>query len=191
MRLTTQRVFKRLFSLASCVVFLMLAGCSKDDFTDLNQYIRTVKAKPKSGIDPLPERKPIEPFAFKAENERDPFKPLDQASNQEDKVAVVVANGSGIRPDTNRRKEELEAFPLDSLKMVGTVVMNSTLWGLIKVDNTIYRVRTGNYMGKNYGKIIHIDTDKIEVMEMVSDKPGVWREQQASLVLADDVRGKK
>jgi type IV pilus assembly protein PilP len=182
---------ERLLLSLSCVIFLSLVGCSNEDFSDLNKYIKAVKAKPKGGIDPLPERKAIEPFAFKADNLRDPFKPIESPTAPEDKVAVVVANGSGIRPDTNRRREELEAFQLDSLKMVGTVVMNATLWGLIKVDNTIYRVKTGNYMGKNYGKIIHIDTDKIEIMEIVSDKPGAWREQQASLVLTDDVRSKK
>lgn len=186
-------LFKRqtLSLLLSGLVFLILTGCSKDDFTALNKYIKSVKTKPKAGIEPLPERKAIEPFIFKVENLRDPFKPLEQPNDQEDKVAVVVASGNGIKPDVDRRKEELEAFTLDSLKMVGTVVMSSTLWGLVKVDNTIYRVRTGNYMGKNYGKIIRIDTDKIEVMEMVSDKPGIWREQQASLPLIDEVRSRK
>ena len=189
----TARAFKYQHGalLLSVVFSLILTGCTNEDFSDLNKYIKTVKTKPKNGIDPLPERKAIEPFIFKADNLRDPFKPLELSNDQDDKTDVVVANGSSIKPDINRRKEELEAFELDSLKMVGSIVMKSTLWGLIKVDNTIYRVKTGNYMGKNHGKIIHIDTDKIELMEIVSDKAGVWHEQQASLVLTDEVRSKK
>ena len=70
--------------------------------------------------------------------------------------------------------------------MVGTVAMKSNLWGLVKADDaTIHRVQVGNYMGKNYGKIIRISTDKIELMEIVPDKPGTWREQQTSLALTE------
>ena len=92
---------------------------------------------------------------FNPEGLRDPFKPLVQPE-QQDEVAEL-STGGGIKPDTTRRKEELEAFPLDVLKMVGTVVMKSNLWGLVKADDgTIHRVQAGNYMGKNYGKIIRI-----------------------------------
>jgi len=169
---------------ASCLVLLaFLAGCGNDDFTDLNQFVAEVKSRPKSSIKPLPEIKVIEPFVFKSEDLRDPFKPLAQPEQTE---AAAAATGSGIKPDTSRRKEELEAFPLEVLKMVGSVVMDENLWGLVKADdNTIYRVQVGNYIGKNYGKIIRIGADKIELMEIVPDKPGTWREQQASLVLTE------
>jgi type IV pilus assembly protein PilP len=164
------------------VFFTLLAGCS-NDFSDLNQYIAAVKTRPKEPIKPLPEIKVIEPFIFKPEGLRDPFKPLDQPEQTD---GADVSKGSGIRPDTSRRKEELEAFPLDGLKMVGTVNMQSSLWGLVKAsDGTIYRVQVGNYMGKNHGKIIRILNDKIELMEIVPDKPGTWREQQTSLALAE------
>ena len=97
-----------------------------------------------------------------------------------------VAPGSGIRPDTTRRKEELEAYSLDTLRMVGTLTMNDELWALIKAsDGTIHRIKKGNYVGLNYGEIIRILDDRIELMEIVPDKPGTWREQQASLALAE------
>ncbi|MGZ5006512.1 MAG: pilus assembly protein PilP [Methylobacter sp.] len=165
------------------VVTILLTGCSKDDFSDLNRYIAEVKARPKEAIKPLPEIKVIEPFMFKPEGLRDPFKPLEQPEQSE---GVEVSVGSGIKPDTTRRKEELEAFALDELKMVGTVNMKSNLWGLVKAgDSTIYRVKVGNYIGKNYGKIIRIVSDKIELMEIVSDKPGTWHEQPASMTLTE------
>lgn len=165
------------------VCLSLLAGCSSGDFSDLNQYILAVKARPKGSIPPLPENKVIESFIFKPEGLRDPFKPPEQPEQVQ---GVDVSTGSGIRPDTNRRKEELEAFPLDGLKMVGTIVIKSNLWGLIKAsDKTVYRVQVGNYMGSNYGKIIRISPDKIELMEILPDKPGTWREQQTSLALIE------
>jgi type IV pilus assembly protein PilP len=164
------------------VVMALLAGCS-DDFSDLNRYISEVKARPKEPIKPLPEIKVIEPFMFKPEGLRDPFRALEQPEQAE---GVDISAGSGIKPDTTRRKEELEAFPLDGLRMVGTIDMKSSLWGLVKAsDGTIYRVKVGNYMGKNYGKIIRIVSDKIELMEIVPDKPGTWREQPASMALTE------
>lgn len=168
----------------SCLVFaVFLTGCGNDDFSDLNRYISEVKARPKEPIKPLPEIKVIEPFMFKPEGLRDPFKPLEQPEQAE---GADVSAGSGIKPDTTRRKEELEAFPLDGLRMVGTVDMKSSLWGLIKAsDGTVYRVKVGNYMGKNYGKIIRIVSDKIELMEIVPDKPGTWHEQPASIALTE------
>ena len=163
----------------SFALFLvLLSGCG-NDFSDLNQYILSVKAEPKGAIAPLPEIKVVESFMFNPEGLRDPFKPLVQP--EQDEVAEQ-ATGGGIKPDFTRRKEELEAFPLDVLKMVGTVNMNSNLWGLVKADDgTIHRVQVGNYIGKNHGKIIRISMDKIELMEIVPDKPGAWREQQTSL----------
>jgi len=171
-------------AVVSCmVVMALLAGCG-DDFSDLNRYISEVKARPKEPIKPLPEIKVIEPFLFKPEGLRDPFRPLEQPEQAE---GADVSTGSGIKPDTTRRKEELEAFPLDGLRMVGTIDMKSSLWGLVKAsDGTIYRVKVGNYMGKNYGKIIRIVSDKIELMEIVPDnKPGTWREQPASMALTE------
>lgn len=168
-----------------CITFLiLLTGCGNDDFSDINQYISKVKVHPKGTIKPIPDIKEIESFTFNPKGLRDPFKPLAQPE-QLDNIADQPTGG-GIKPDLSRRKEELEAFPLDVLKMVGTVEVKKKLWGLIKADDgTIHRVQAGNYMGKNYGKILHITVDKIELMEIVPDKPGVWRELQSSLVLTE------
>jgi type IV pilus assembly protein PilP len=162
----------------------LLSGCVNEDLSDLKAFIASEKAKPKSKIDPLPEIKVVEPFIFNPEGLRDPFVPLEQTAESSD-VAAAEA-GSGIQPDLTRPKEELEAFSLDSLRMVGTVNAKTGLWGLIKAsDSTVYRVKVGNHMGKNHGKIIRIAGDKIELVELISDKPGIWREQQASLALAE------
>lgn len=168
-----------------------LAGCSEPDFSDLNKYIAEVKARPKSAIEPLPEIKVVEPFLFNSEGLRDPFSAVTEDAHDDLTEKFV---GSGIKPDPLHQKEDLEHYPLDALRMVGTMNVGSQLWGLIKVnvtdgkvqDNgigTIHRVKVGNYMGSNYGKIIRIAEDKIELMEIVPDKPGTWREQQQELPL--------
>lgn len=160
-----------------------LTACGSDDVTDLHKYIQEVKARPKGAIEPLPETKIVESFIFKPDGLRDPFRPMEV--KLEDSRADV-AGYSGIRPDTERRKEELEAFSLDTLRMVGTLTDQNGLWGLVKTkDGTIHSVQVGNYMGQNYGKIVRILEDKIELREIVPDKPGTWREQQAILALAE------
>lgn len=162
---------------------VLMAGCGGDDFSDLNRYIQEVKARPKGPIEPLPEIKVVETFVFKPDGLRDPFRAVEKSSEDS---GLDLAGVAGIKPDTERRKEELEAYSLDTLRMVGTLTNQKGLWGLVKAkDGTIHRVQVGNHMGQNYGKIIRILEDKIELMEIVPDKPGTWREQQASLALAE------
>jgi type IV pilus assembly protein PilP len=165
----------------SWALVAVTAGCSTDDMSDLKNYVSEVKSRHKGAVDPLPEVKTVEPFVFGAEELRDPFVP-DEKSQEPEEEKVE----SGIRPDTTRPKEELESYELDSLRMVGTVNQEGVLWGLLKAnDGTIHRVRSGNYIGKNYGKIVAIKENMIELVEIVSDSPGVWHERKAGLELAE------
>ncbi|MGY6275823.1 pilus assembly protein PilP [Methylomonas sp. MgM2] len=180
MMLLRYRVNNFVYSLAFA---FFLTACSSDDMTDLHEYIQEVKVRPKGAIEPLPEIKIVEGFIFKPEGLRDPFRPTEVTLEES---GASVAGYSGIRPDTQRRKEELEAFSLDTLRMVGTLTDQLGLWGLVKTkDGTIHSVQVGNYMGQNYGRIVRIAEDRIELMEIVPDKPGTWREQQATLALAE------
>jgi type IV pilus assembly protein PilP len=173
---------KRITLTLHLVYLCLIAGCGSDsNVADLQKYIQSVKARPKGAIEKLPDVKMTEPFLFPADAVRDPFRPLEEPEPTQNESLAI---GNGPRPDFTRRKEELEAFPLDGLKMVGTVNMQTKLWALIRAsDKTIHRVQVGNYMGKNFGKIIRISTEKIELMEILPDKPGTWREQQISLAL--------
>ncbi len=168
---------RRLLSVLGCV---LLVGCGGRDLSDLEAYVAEVKARPKGAIEPLPEIKTMETFVFDPAGLRDPFTPEKQTTPPQ-----VVMTGSGIKPDPSRPREALEAYALDSLRMVGTVKKNDSLWGLVQTtEGTIYRVKPGNYMGQNHGRIIHIIDDRIELVEIVPDAPGTWRERQASLALA-------
>ena len=159
----------------------LLTACGDDGMQDLRQYVKKVKARKPGRIEPLPEIKQIETFVYVSGNRRNPFIPT-QAEHSEE--AMLDANG--LMPDPNRRKEELEQFPLDSIRMVGTVDLNDIFWGLVKTkDRTIYRIKVGNYMGQNHGQITSISEDKIELTEIIPKKPGGFMERQASVSLSE------
>ena len=159
---------------------LTLTACgSKND--DLDRYINDVKSTPGGRIEPLPEITPYEMFTYVADMEgvRSPFVPdTPQASSQ--------GGGSGIRPDSDRSREFLEGFPLDTLRMVGTLDMGATLYGLVQTsDGLIHRVVPGNYMGQNDGRINEISDSEIELIEIISDGIGGYIERDAAVGLAD------
>jgi type IV pilus assembly protein PilP len=95
-------------------------------------------------------------------------------------------SGSGPRPDANRRKEVLEAFPLDGLNMVGTIGSGDLIGLVLAPDRVTYRVRPGNYLGQNDGRVTAIFEDRIEMVELVPDGAGGWLERQAKIALEDN-----
>jgi type IV pilus assembly protein PilP len=179
-KITINATGKRI-ALLACILS-GLTACGGDDFADLKAYVSDVKQRQKGAIEPLPEIKTVQPFVFDESDLRDPF--FIAADRQEQPLEDIKVE-NGIRPDTSRAREELESYELDALRMVGTVQLNNNLWGLIKAtDGTIHRVHAGNYLGRNFGKIIRIREDQIELMEIIPDSPGTWRERKASLELA-------
>lgn len=162
------------------MVPLLLAGCANTDMSDLQSFVEEVKSRPPSGIEPIPEVKQVIGFVYTAKNRRDPF------TRQEDETAATeTVLDNGIRPDPNRRKEELESYALDSLRMVGTLEQNEETWGLVKTaDGTIHRVAPGNYMGQNDGKITRISEEKIELIELVPTGSG-FLEKEVAVALGE------
>ena len=162
-----------------------LIGCSTDPTTDLADYVSQVKNQQRSSIEPLPEFKPYESFTYSAIDLRDPFtKPT--FSHQQAAVASNKPISSGIKPDFERPAEPLEEFPLDSLRMVGTMEQFSENWALINdTDGTIHRVQPGNYVGQNHGKITRITEFEVELTEIVPDGIGGWIERQASISISE------
>jgi type IV pilus assembly protein PilP len=170
-------------ALLAVVMVLPLVGCGGDGYQDLRDYVAEVKAREESAVEPLPEIKTFEAFIFNEAGLRDPFVPAETIQSS---VEISVNGGGGIRPDAGRRKEELESYSLDSLRMMGTLELNGLYWALIKAgDGTIHRVLPGNYLGMNHGKINRILGDKIELTEIISDGTGGWSERQAALALAE------
>lgn len=153
-----------------------LSGCSSNT-SEVEAWVKEVKARPAPPLDPLPVMKQFETFEYSAQGLRDPF-----SVPAPDRDA-----GNGKGPDPNRRKEALEAFPLDSLDMVGTIGSAGHLVGLVMApDKVTYRVQVGNYMGQNDGKITAVTEDRIELVELVPDGAGGWLERPAKIALEDN-----
>jgi len=147
---------------------------------DLDSYINEVKARPGGRIEPLPEITPYEVFTYVADAEgmRSPFVP--------DTPQAAGPAAGGASPDPDRPAEFLESFPLDTLRMVGTLDINETVYGLIQTsDGLIHRVVPGNYMGQNDGRITEITESEIVLVEIISDGIGGYIERDAAIGLSD------
>ncbi|HSN51890.1 MAG TPA: pilus assembly protein PilP [Woeseiaceae bacterium] len=161
------------------IVAVGLAACGSD-MDDLDSYINSVKARPGGRIEPLPEITPYEVFTYVADAEgmRSPFVP--------DTPQAAGTAAGGARPDENRPSEFLESFPLDTLRMVGTLDINETVYGLVQTsDGLIHRVVPGNYMGQNDGRITDITESEIVLVEIISDGIGGYIERDAAIGLSD------
>lgn len=178
MRWSDLRRSRRSRSLSTMLLAVLLAACGADS-SDLEDYVQKVRARDPGPIEPLPEIKQINTFVYEPGERRDPFV-VDNRSAE----APVAATGNSLAPDPLRRKEELEGFALDALRMVGTLEQNEAKWGLIRTPNGIlHRVRVGNYLGMNNGQIVSISDEQIQLTEIVSEGPGEWRERQATVAL--------
>ena len=158
--------------LAVATLATTLAGCSSRD-SELAQFITQTKQEQATGVQPLPEVKPYESFAYGAQTLRSPFVP-----------GGSVSSALGLRPDVRRNREYLEQFSLDTLKMVGTLNMGGRHFGLVQTkDGLVHRVLPGNYMGQNDGRVSDVTASKIGVTEIVPDGLGGYMERPAALAL--------
>ncbi len=164
-----------IFSLISC----------KSDMSDLDKYFADAKKIPTQQIEPLPEINSPEIFIYEAEDIRDPFSNDLQITEEQNIQPVITKDGIG--PNTNRRKEMLETYPLDSLYMVGTYMQEGSFWGLIEdPEGGVQRVSVSQHLGQNYGEIIKIEEDQITVSEWLSDGLGGWTKREASIALREE-----
>lgn len=177
------RALPKLFLLAALAG--LLAGCG-EGLGDLRAYVQQIRAQPPGRIEPIPEFTPYQNFEYASSDLRDPFKLVD-FRRPEELPEDVATLGSGIRPDIDRVKEPLEDFPLDTLRLKGTIDdKDGVKWGLIFApDNTIHRVIEGNYMGQNHGRIISITDQKIELTEIVPDGLGNYIERSSAVALSE------
>ncbi len=154
----------------------VLAGCARGT-QDVEAWVAEMKNRPAPPLDPLPVMQQFETFEYHAQPLRDPFSaPINDRR----------AASSGPRPDPNRRKEPLEAFPLDSLDMVGTLGAGGELLALVMApDKVVHRLRAGNHVGQNEGRVVSVTDSSIDVIELVPDGAGGWTERRASIALDD------
>ncbi len=171
------RVFRLVGVWLFLATFFGLGGCTHD-VSDLRSWIayqRSLKGKP---LPPLPIIKTFETFKYEDQRLRDPFSPAPSEK--------VPSSGQhhGHSPNRNRPRQPLEMFPLDSLKMVGTIGRASHMQALIEdPDGVIHRVVANEYMGQNYGRVIAVGADHVDLIELVSDDNGGWIKHPASIAL--------
>ena len=180
MRQAHQRHLHRLCALSLAIA---ISGCTGGNTSDLEAYVARVKSQQKSDIEPLPEFEPYESFTYAANDLRDPFTPPDFSQR---KPVEGGPTGTGIQPDFDRPTEPLEEYPLDSLRMVGTLEQQDNTWALIlDTDDTIHRVQPGNYLGQNHGKITRITEFEVELTEIIPDGRGGWVERPAAIAISE------
>ena len=166
------------------LALFLLTGCNKNKgVDDLKSFTQNAFKDHIPEVEPLPPLKPTAVFIYTASEEVDPFNKgnLRIQSTEDENIS-----GDEEGPDLTRRKEPLEAFPIDSLKMVGLMAQNGINWAIIDApDKTVHRVTEGNYMGKNHGEIMLVEGNKLEVMELVRNPVGKWEKKLANLILVE------
>jgi len=165
---------------------LLLASCGGEQYGDLKEELnRLTKDLPRK-VEPLPVVKPYEPVPYEAASLPDPFGPT--------KIELVTKSNptaGKLRPDEKRSREPLEAFPLESIKMVGVLQRGKQTFALVKADTNLYRVKAGNYMGQNFGRIVTISDTAVKLREIVQDSLGSWEEKDQTLQLQDEAEARR
>ena len=158
-------------------VAVLVVACGGESHQDLRAWMQEQGKGVKGKLDPLPQVKPYEPFAYNAFDLPDPFRP---------RKIEPMKGASKLAPDLSRRKEPLEAFPLESLQMVGTLQRGKTTYALVRTtEKDVYQIKVGNYMGQNFGVVVDINDGEIRLKELVQDGAGDWTERSSTIQLAE------
>lgn len=161
------------------MILAALAACTSDEHSGVKQWMAESSHDLKGRVPPLPQVKTFPVVAYEAGALVDPFR----SSKLE--AAKAGGSGTGVRPDLNRRREPLEAFPLESLKMVGTLTMKGRPLAIINADRTLYQAGVGNYMGQNFGVITQVTESEVTLKELIEDTNGDWVERVNTLQLQE------
>ena len=172
---------RRVYCVGLLAGLLALAGCNSDDgFSDLDAYMNEVRLRPPGKIEPTPTFRPGETFTYSAANLRSPFSPqvrMDQAERQQ--------GSRNVRPDPNRAKQYLEGFNIEQFEMVGTISNASGSFALLRGAGGVHRLKVGDYLGRNDGRIVAISATAVDVVEIVPDGQGAWLERPRTITLKE------
>jgi type IV pilus assembly protein PilP len=162
---------------------IVLAGCGDGGVQEVKQWMEDVQKQTPVSVQKLSEPKRFAPFVYSGKEEIDPYNPAKLSAA----LAKLQANSSSaLKPDLERRKEPLENYPMDSIKMVGTLEKPGLVYALLQVDKAVFQAKVGNYVGQNFGMIIKITDTEVEVKEIVRDATGDWIERKAKLELQEN-----
>lgn len=176
---------KFLYWSLACILVMNLTGCGSSKEDDVRQWMVEERNQTRPKVNPIPAPKQFKPEAYTNAAAIEPFsnQKLTQALKRD--ASQVAANGALVAPELARRKEPLEAFPLDSMTLVGSIVKAGQPVALVKVDNLLYQVKLGNYLGEHYGRVTKINETEVTLREIVQDAVGEWIERVATLQLQE------
>jgi len=166
----------------ACLALLLLAGCGDSDVREVRDWMEQVRNETRPTVKPLPEPKNFIPFAYEQKDAVDPF---DQAKLLGELVRVAAASGSPNQPDMNRPKELLENYPLDTMRMVGSMQKGGINFALLQIDQAVYQVKSGQRLGQNFGLVTRVTENAIEIREVVQDAGGDWVARMSKLELQE------
>lgn len=171
---------------SSTVLLVALSACGDGGVQEVKQWMEDVRQQTPVTVQKVSEPKKFTPFVYERKEEIDPFSPVKLSTA----LAKLDANrsDSALKPDLNRRKEPLEEFPLDAIKMVGTLERPGLSYALLQVDKSVFQVKVGNYIGQNFGMVTKITDVEVELREIVRDAAGDWVERKAKLELQESAK---
>ncbi len=161
---------------------LLLAGCGDGDVKEVRDWMEQVKRETAPAVKPLPEPKEFVPYAY---DPRGAVEPFSEAKLLGELQRVAAASANPLAPDANRPREVLENYPLDTMRMVGTLQKGGVSYALVQIDASIYQVKAGQRIGQNYGLITRVTEGAIDIREVVQDPTGDWVARQATIELAE------
>ena len=180
-------VFRALATILA--VCIPLASCGGGSMADLRKIVAEIKTRPGTAIEELPPIQPYVVYTYPCDGAIqcvDPFEPFYLEPPRPPDGGDTAISDNGISPDFDRNREELESYPLDALRMMGTLEKGEQFWAILRdPDTIIHRVQVGNFIGQNNGKITGISEDRIELLEIIPDGRGGWEERNAELALAE------
>lgn len=180
--------FFRIGRLAQLTFFVAtvstLSGCGDSGVQEVKEWMADAKSRARVGIPKLTEPKKFVPFVYAGATSIDPYNP----SKLLVALAKLQGNSSGLRPNLDRRRETLENYPLDSIKMVGTLQKVGLSYALLQVDKTVFQAKVGNYVGQNFGMVTAISESEVTLKEIVQDASGEWVERDAKLALQESTK---
>lgn len=159
----------------------LLAACGDDGIQEVRQWMDETRRQTRVVVPKLTEPKKFTPFTYAGKSAADPYSPAKFVYA----MATPAASGNRFQPDMDRRREPLESFPLDNLKMVGTLRKQGASFALVQAEHTVFQARVGSYIGQNFGQITKITDSEVELKETVQDAAGEWVERTAKLELQE------
>jgi len=170
----------RVLTLPSILLLVMLAGCTDNGQVELQQWMDETRRQVKTGVQKIEPPKNFMPFRYTGIDSLDPYSPAKLEA-----VFAAARGDGGLKPNLERRREPLEAWPLDAIKMVGSLERGGTNYAVVQADRSLFRVTKGGYLGQNFGMVTGITDTEIQLREIVQDSTGQWVEREARLELQE------